>query len=340
MKIIILINILLLVPFVLSQETEAAVDDNKDITTVKIDDNNDDGAAQVTTIKNEAELPTEAVIQVEVAESTEKVQESQSSTSSTTPKIDTESNEDDSDEDFENSHESSLPSFQSGSPSQRRKILYVNQQQHGKLNVQFELNDVSLVVIPNSKDPQLSLLDLLLKSAQKSKIMNDMKKKEEVTKVNANNEDDYSKYNYMRTSTNEPSIESRAPYRVDISSTLNSQPVVEITHQSEESHVTKSPLLKVKKPIVFQSPQSNKSKRSIENNLVGSDNDVENIPIDSDEDREIINSIEDNENSEELIKEIEEDIDSTSEFVLLGATENCGPGRRRNSYQICVAVSE
>lgn len=338
MKIIILVNVLLFVPFVLSQETVTASDNKEDITTVKIEDN-DDGQ-MMTTITNEAEISTETapmeVILTETVTSTEKAQESQSSTTS---KIDTDSSEEDSDESFENSNESSLPSFHSGSNSQRRKILYLNQQQHGKLNVQFELNDVSLIVVPNGKDPQLSLLDLLLKSAQKSNIMNDMKKKEDATKVNANNEDDYSKYNYMRTSTNEPSIESRAPYRVDISSTLNSQPVVEITHQSEESHVTKSPMLKVKKPIVFQSPQSNKSKRSIENNLVGSDNDVENIPIDSDEDREIINSIEDNENSEEIIKKAE-DIDSTSEFILLGATENCGPGRRRNSYQICVAVAE
>lgn len=332
MKIIILVNVLLFVPFVFSQETVTASDNKEDITTVKIKDDQ-----MMTTIKNEVEIstetaPMEVILLTETVTSTEKVQESQSSTTS---KIDTDSSEedsDDSDESFENSNESSLPSFHSGSNSKRRKILYLNQQQHGKLNVQFELNDVSLIVVPNSKDPQLSLLDLLLKSAQKSNIMNDMKKKEDATKVNANNEDDYSKYNYMRTSTNEPSIESRAPYRVDISSTLNSQPVVEITHQSEESHVTKSPMLKVKKPIVFQSPQSNKSKRSIENNLVGSDNDVENIPIDSDEDREIINSIEDLENSD--------DIDSTSEFVLLGATENCGPGRRRNSYQICVAVAE
>ncbi|KAL7034035.1 hypothetical protein ACKWTF_007827 [Chironomus riparius] len=337
MKIIILINVLLLVPYILSQDTETA-SDIKDMTTVKIEDNED---VQMTTIKNDAEIPTETssieVIHPEVVVSTEKVQESQSTTTS---KVGTESTEEseDSDDSFEDIDESSMPSFQSGSPSQRRKILYVNQQQHGKLNVQFELNDVSLIVVPNGRDPQLSLLDLLLKSAQKSKIMNDMKKKEDASKVNANNEDDYSKYNYMRTSTNEPSIESRAPYRVDISSTLNSQPVVEITHQSEESHVTKTPMLKVKKPIVFQSPQSNKSKRSIENNLVGSDNDVENIPLDSDEDREIINSVEDNENSEELIKE--EDIDSTSEFVLLGATENCGPGRRRNSYQICVTVAQ
>ena len=250
MKIIILINVLLLVPYILSQETEAA-SDIKDITTVKIEDNDD---AQMTTIKNESEFPTETlqieVIQTEVVVSTEKVQESQSTTTS---KVDTESGEDseDPDDSFENIDESSMPSFQSGSPSQKRKILYVNQQQHGKLNVQFELNDVSLIVVPNGRDPQLSLLDLLLKSAQKSKIMNDMKKKEDATKVKANNEDDYSKYNYMRTSTNEPSIESRAPYRVDISSTLNSQPVVEITHQSEESHVTKSPMLKVKKPIAL-----------------------------------------------------------------------------------------
>jgi hypothetical protein len=332
MKIIILINVLLLVPYILSQETEAA-SDNKDITTVKTEDNDD--AQMMTTIKNEAEIPTEIlpmeVIETEVINSTEIPTETLPMEVIQTAESGEES--EDPDDSLEVIDESSLPSFQSGSPSQRRKILYINQQQHGKLNVQFELNDVSLIVVPNGRDPQLSLLDLLLKSAQKSKIMNDMKKKEDATKVNANNEDDYSKYNYIRTSTNEPSIESRAPYRVDISSTLNSQPVVEITHQSEESHVTKSPMLRVKKPIVFQSPQSNKSKRSIENNLVGSDNDIVNIPFNSDEDREIINSIEENENSEEAL-------DSTSEFVLLGATENCGPGRRRNSYQICVAVAE
>ena len=41
MKIIILINVLLLVPYILSQDTETA-SDIKDMTTVKIEDNEDD----------------------------------------------------------------------------------------------------------------------------------------------------------------------------------------------------------------------------------------------------------------------------------------------------------
>lgn len=308
--------------------TEELKKDEKDATTVENIKN--EGLVDVTTIKTDAESST---LQIE---STSK---DQSSTDDTVETLDIT-------EDYD---ESSLPStsFQSNSP-QRRKVLYVNQQQHGKLNVQLELSDINLIVIPKDRNPQLSLLNLLLRSAQKSNSVRqeeEKKRKEEITKENANNNNnngnDYSKYNYMQQTTNEPSIESRAPYKVDISSTLNSQPSVEITHPSEEALIPKSPMLKVKKPVVYQSPQHYRARRSIENNYVGRENDlveIENIPIDSEEGGEIINAIEDADNLDEFNKD--ETTKIASEFMLLGATENCGPGRRRNSYQICVPITE
>ena len=240
-------------------------------------------------------------------------------------------------------------------PTKKRKIFYINQQQSGKFNVHLEFNDVSLVVIPKANDPQLSLLNLLLKSAQKSSIKsNEEKKKEEITKVNGHNEDDYSKYkmdNYIHTSTIEPSIESRAPYHVDISSTLAStQPVLNIQPKSNNnaqttSNITRIPLLKIMKPIpiAIQMPQVVKkiAKRSIDTSFLGINSNVlgdTNIPDESEDERDLINTIENSDNANELSNDHIEHY--KSDFILLGAAENCGPGRRRNSYQVCVPVTE
>lgn len=309
-----LITLLLFVTLVLAEESMT----KEELTTVKAD--------EATTVPGDIDTSTEA----ELIEINTEVNKPSVDPTSTSPKpID--STEDSSEESGQDDDHFPMPTSNS-QQSQKRKILYINQQQHGKLNVQFELNDVSLIVIPASKDPQLSLLNLLLKSAQKSSLMSEQKKKEGAIKVK---KDDYSKYNFMHTSTNEPSIESRAPYKVDISSTLNSQPIIEITHPSDEVHMTASPMLKVKKPIVFQSPLHNKAKRSIENNSVGKENEInaEAIPI-SEED--IINSINETDNIDEFNTETV----TMPEFMLLGATENCGPGRKRNSYQICVPVAD
>lgn len=240
-------------------------------------------------------------------------------------------------------------------PTKKRKIFYINQQQSGKFNVHLEFNDVSLVVIPKANDPQLSLLNLLLQSAKKSNIKsNDEKKKEEIIKVNDHNEDDYSKYkmdNYIHTSTIEPSIESRAPYHVDISSTLASvQPVLNIQPKSNNnaqitSNITRIPLLKIIKPIpiAIQVPQMIKkiAKRSIDTSFLGIDSNVlgdTNIPDESEDERDLINTIENSDNVNELSNDHIESY--KSEFTLLGAAENCGPGRRRNSYQVCVPVTD
>lgn len=240
-------------------------------------------------------------------------------------------------------------------PTKKRKIFYINQQQSGKFNVHLEFNDVSLVVIPKASDPQLSLLNLLFKSAQKSNIKsNEEKKKEEITKVNGHNEDDYSKYkmdNYIHTSTIEPSIESRAPYHVDISSTLAStQPVLNIQPKSNNnaqttSNITRIPLLKIMKPIpiAIQMPQVVKkiAKRSIDTSFLGINSNVlgdTNIPDESEDERDLINTIENSDNANELSNDHIEHY--KSDFILLGAAENCGPGRRRNSYQVCVPVTE
>lgn len=235
----------------------------------------------------------------------------------------------------------------------KRKVVYINQRQNGKLNVQLELSDVSVIVIPNQKDPQLSLLNLLFKSAQKSN-----EKKDE----NESN-DQYSKYklqsvrpveeNYNYGSSNMPLVESRAPYKVDISSTMGqqSQPAVDISpnghhhsipQQRFQPQFARSPIMQLLKPIPFtihpgpgQIPQSNRIfKRSTGSRMLVADDDIPGGGENSVND-ELTESIFNNFDNNDDLNDYGES--ERSEFVLLGATENCGPGRRRNSYQICIS---
>lgn len=231
-------------------------------------------------------------------------------------------------------------------PSQmpsRRKVVYINQQQNGKLNVHLELSDVSVIVIPNQKDPQLSLLNLLMKSAQKS----NMKKKEE--SVSIEQLDDYSKYKQSLRDDNYrtfgmPFVESRAPYKVDISSTIgqHSQPAVDLTphanqHPSQaasqfQPQFARSPIMQLLRPAAPAQGHNRIFKRSIDSRI---DADIPGDDYNEDELTEsFFNTLQNNENLEGLHEKDE------SEFVLLGAIENCGPGRQRNSYQICVPAMD
>lgn len=293
---------------------------------------------------------TQKVVESSLVEETSEAFSSTTTTELSTSSESNESSVDGDDDDNENSSTSAPP---------KRKVLYLNQRQSGKLNVHLELSDVSVIVIPRNKDPQLSLLNLLFKSAQKSNMAK--KQEEEMMKVEHHHHDEYSKYkqslrpsddNYHNLgSTVMPFIESRAPYKVDISSTLGqqSQPAIEIMPNSHQPHVAapqlqsqfaRSPIMQLLKPIPYtiqtspgQSPQSNRIfKRSIDSRLLGIDDE---IPSDEDELTEsVFNSLD---NHDEDFNGI--DRFDGSEFVLLGATENCGPGRKRNSYQICVAVN-
>lgn len=249
----------------------------------------------------------------------------------------------------------------------KRKVLYINQQQSGKFNVHLELNDVSLIVIPNKKDPQLSLLNLLLRSAQKS---NNLKKNEqsEHEKKNVqvdesakaasmetssnNHNDEYSKYksdNYLHpSSTNDPypsipAIESRvAPYKVDISSTLSQPSPVEIIPNA--NLMARSPVVKLLKPIPVAVQHQRIFKRSIENYGIDFAFDspvLHDTSISSydNEENELTESITNSLENDDKLNAITGNGDG-SEFILLGAVENCGPGRKRNSYQVCVPEHE
>lgn len=229
----------------------------------------------------------------------------------------------------------------------KRRVVYINQQQNGKLNVHLELSDVSVIVIPNQKDPQLSLLSLLLKSAQKSNGQSEAKKKE--VEASINHHHDYSKYNHRSEDLNiAPSIESRAPYKVDISSTLGQQPALQVAPNSNQPssfspqlqpQLARSPIMQLLKPSTYvlqgapgQTFANNRIfKRSIDSRLLNDD----------------INKFGENyihykndELGESNYNLIANDESVDSEFVLLGATENCGPGRKRNSYQVCVSISD
>jgi hypothetical protein len=255
---------------------------------------------------------------------------------------------------------------QSGGP--RRRVIYVNEKQSGKVNVHLELSDISVVVIPSENKNSASesaLLSLLFKSAQKSK---DAKKKKEEIVSSSEIHDDYSKFKQVPIPSEEsnqlgttgiPLVESRAPYKVDISSTMGqqSQPAIDITpnaHQHSglsavpqfQQQFARSPIMQLLKPIPFtiqtapgQVPRSNRIfKRSIDSRLLGLDaeipRDSENSVINDGLTESFLNSVDNG----DYIDSYESNNDS--EFVLLGATENCGPGRKRNSYQICVAAAD
>lgn len=251
-------------------------------------------------------------------------------------------------ESSEESQENILPhvELQPQPQHQRRKVLYLNQQQHGKFNVHLELNDVSLIVIPNKKDPQLSLLNLLLRSAQKS----NLKKSENPSKVDTEDSskienthkvsDEYSKYkidNFMHhPSTNEPfpTVESRvAPYKVEISTIGKTLPVEIIPNANL---MARSPSVKILKPLETQNHHI--FKRSIDQRFYGLNFDSpvlsdRSISSNDNEEDELTESIT---NSLENNQKINSIGDADDSFILLGAIENCGPGRKRNSYQICV----
>lgn len=284
------------------------------------------------------------------------------STSATTITNSAESTESESPDDSEETSPDFTNNILPTSDIPRRKVIYVNQQQSGKLNVHLELNDVSVIVIPNHRDPQLSLLNLLFKSAQKSNRIRGMVKKA--------GHDEYSKYqqanphpdeDYRFGSTRMPSIESRAPYKVDISSTMGqqSQPAVEIianahpvlrtpqheiSAQSIDSQVMQ--LLKPTQavPLIIKTasdrkPQSNRIfKRSIDTQELRIDDDIPDDVLNYHDDELTesgFNSLDSDDENLAFVNNRED-----SGFVLLGAVENCGPGRKRNSYQICVAVED
>lgn len=237
--------------------------------------------------------------------------------------------------------------------TQKRKILYINQQQSGKFNVHLELNDVSLIVVPNRKDPQLSLLNLLLRSAQKSNNLKKNEQNEHGEKKNVDvkpasmkmrNDDEYSKYktdNYVHPLGNEPypAIESRvAPYKVDISSTLGQPSPVEIIPNA--NLMAHSPVVELLKPIPVAVQHPRIFKRSIDSSYYGIEFDSpvlhdRSISSDDNDDEELTESITNSLENDDKLNAITNSGDA-NEFVLLGAVENCGPGRRRNSYQICV----
>jgi hypothetical protein len=159
------------------------------------------------------------------------------------------------------------------------------------------------------------------------------------------NDDEYSKYksdNYVHPTANEPYpvIESRvAPYKVDISSTLGQPSPVEIIPNA--NLMARSPVVKLLKPISVEVQKNHPRliKRSIDSSYFGIDFDSPVL-----HDRSISSDDNDDELTETITNSLENDDNLNaitnsgdgSEFVLLGATEQCGPGRRRNSYLICV----
>lgn len=215
------------------------------------------------------------------------------------------------------------------SSTQRKNILY-DQRQEGNLNVRLDLENITVIFVPAKKNTQLSLIDLLMKSSQLLQNKNTDKQKNQLKKQTQNE--------YLQYKNDEPEpahykqlqnqfIESRSPYKVEISSTLN-QASVEISPNAQQN-------LDPSSAMYLQSPPNIRNIRSIDDTLYATYYDQE---------QDFKNTNNKLNDFSKLINTLDRNIDdvsneSDSDLILIGATEQCGPNSRRDSYGVCQFVN-
>lgn len=222
-------------------------------------------------------------------------------------------------------------SSQSSSTHRKNNILY-DQRQEGNLNVRLDLENITVIFVPAKKNTQLSLIDLLMKSSQL--LQNKNTDKQSSLKKQAQNE------YLMQYKNDEPAhhykqlqnqfIESRSPYKVEISSTLN-QATVDISPNAKPN--TDASAMNFQ-PQFARSVQIPRNKRSIDETLYATY---------YDQDKDFRNTSNKLNDFSKLINTLDRNIDdvsneSDSDLILIGATEQCGPGSRRDSYGVCQFV--
>lgn len=227
------------------------------------------------------------------------------------------------------------PISSQSSSTHRKNILY-DQRQEGNLNVRLDLENITVIFVPAKKNTQLSLIDLLMKSSQLLQNKNTDKQKNSMKKqaqneylMQYNNDEPAHHYKQLQNQF----IESRSPYKVEISSTLN-QATVDISPNAKQNADASAMNFQ---PQFARSVQIQRNKRSIDDTLYAT-------YYDQDKDfRNTSNKLSFQSNFSKLINSLDQNIDdvsneSDSDLILIGATEQCGPGSRRDSYGVCQFV--
>lgn len=224
------------------------------------------------------------------------------------------------------------PTSSQSSSTHRNNILY-DQRQEGNLNVRLDLENITVIFVPAKKNTQLSLIDLLMKSSHLLQNKNNDKQKSSLKKQNQNE--------YLQYNNDEPAhhykqlqnqfIESRSPYKVEISSTLN-QATVDISPNAQQNT---DPSAINFHPQFARSAPIRRIKRSIDDTLYATYYDqvkeVGNVSNKFSDFSKFINTLDRN------IDDVSNESDS--DLILIGATEQCGPGSRRDSYGVCQFVN-
>ena len=224
------------------------------------------------------------------------------------------------------------PTSSQSSSTHRKNILY-DQRQEGNLNVRLDLENITVIFVPAKKNTQLSLIDLLMKSSQllqnkqTGKQKGSLKKKAQHEYLQYKNDEPAHDYKQLQNQF----IESRSPYKVEISSTLN-QGTVDITPNAQQN--TDSSAMNFQ-PQFARSSSITRNKRSIDDTLYATY---------YDQDRDLSNMNNKFSDYSKLINTLDRNVDDVSnesdtDLILIGATEQCGPGSRRDSYGVCQFVN-
>lgn len=224
------------------------------------------------------------------------------------------------------------PTSSQSSSTHRKNILY-DQRQEGNLNVRLDLENITVIFVPAKKNTQLSLIDLLMKSSHLLQNKNADKQKSSLKKQNQN---EYLQYNndqpaHHYKQLQNQFIESRSPYKVEISSTLN-EATVDISPNAQQN--TEATAINFH-PQFARSAPIRRNKRSIDDTLYATyydqDKDVGNASNKFSDFSKYINTL------DRHIEDVSNEKDS--DLILIGATEQCGPGSRRDSYGVCQFVN-
>lgn len=247
-------------------------------------------------------------------------------------------------------------------PTNRRVITY-DQRQDGKYNIRADLENFVILVVPPNPSSGSALLDMLTRPNLKNSQRKNPSKKYQKPKKTEKAGDDQ-KINSAENSNDQPKIvdhfiEGRTPYHVDLSG-LESDAIVvgrsqlPVQSQINQFPVSVTPLRNAKAIIDSTSNQLrsnsvvailtkpnkiNSDRKSYNHNSNNDDDDV-----DDDNDHDLTdpqNSFDslnlDNVDTIDRLAVQSQVNDGTDgwELTLLGAQEQCGPDRKRDSYGIC-----
>lgn len=240
-------------------------------------------------------------------------------------------------------------------PLDSRSISY-DQRQEGTYNVQANLENFVVLVIPSTQSASLSLLDLLMKSnlkRQNLKLLNMKRLKNRANKIQQisakRNENSYP------IPSREHFIEGRTPYHVDISSAEllpsigqreYAMPQVELIDSNAEGNPSNFEVHKrIGKAIVDSNPNALLSNSVIVVAKKYNNGDISQTGSEWDDLSDTENSFDslNIDNIDRLAADGRTGINGSDgdgwELSLLGATEQCGPDRVRDSYGVCQFVS-